>query len=305
MRTFISKLSALAIVALLAGCTGSNGTAVPATGGINSPTQTGVILGGTTTTTGTTGLGTPPANTITPVSIDNGPLAVAGDARTGGKIAGFFGATTFVADAAGPESLPATDAGTPARPTNTAGSGSHTLAFTGPTANTVIFKDTVAGTTPALFYNYGASVGIQNFITYSALAVHAALATAAGAAAPAGTTISVEISGGTGAALYDIRTPCTGTIPTTITAASSILSCPLPGYGQVQTTTAGGFVSPGAANVQIPTTVPFANPVASASAIGQFVPNAGYSLYFVVTFPSTQAASASYVLSVDNVYAIQ
>jgi hypothetical protein len=238
------------------------------------------------------------------VSIDNGPLAVAGDARTGGKIAGFFGATTYTADAAGPDSLPTTDSGTPARPTNTAGSGSHTLPFTGATSTTVIFKDTVAGTTPALFYNYGASVGIQNFIDYSALVVHAALATSAGGAAPAGTTISAEIVGGSGAALYDVRTPCTGTIPTTITAASSLLSCPLPAYGQVQTTTAGGFVTPGTA-AQIPNTVPFANPVASTSAVGQFVPSAGYTLYFVVTFPATPSAAASYVLSIDNVYAIQ
>jgi hypothetical protein len=264
-----------------------------------------VILGGTTTTTGTSGLGTPTANTIAPVSIDNGPLAVAGDARTGGKIAGFFGAAAFTADAAGPESLPTTDAGTPARPTNTPGSGSHTLPFTGANSTTVIFKDTVAGTTPALFYNFGASVGIQNFIDYSALIVHASLATSAGAAAPAGTTISAEIVGGSGSSLYDVRTPCAGTIATVITAATSLLSCPLPAYGQVQTTTAGGFIYPGAANAQIPSSVPFANPVASTSAIGQFVPAAGYTLYFVVTFPATPAATASYVLSIDNVYAIQ
>ncbi len=308
MRTLFTKLSALAVVTLLVtGCTGSNGTAVPiANGALGSGGQPGNPLPGTTNPVGTGGLGTPQANTIAPVSLDNGPLVVAGDSATGGKASGFFGASTFAGDVAGPESLPTVDAGTPARPTNTPSSGSHTIVFTTPTASQVIVRDTL-NAAPPLFYNYGASVGILNLIGYGTLNVHAALATSAGAAAPAGTTISAEIVGGAGTTAYDIRVPCTGTIPVSITAAASLLTCALPAYGTLQTTATGGFVLPGTANVQIPTAAPFPNAV-SPSAVGNYVPNAGYALYFVVNFPTGSFATgtaSSYALSLDNVYVTQ
>jgi hypothetical protein len=270
---------------------------------VNSGGQQGNIVSGVTTPTGTGGLGTPTANTIAPLELDNGPTATPGDPRTGGTIAGTFGAQTFVKDVAGANSLPAQDAGTPPRPVNTAGSGSHTLAFTNPTSSQVIFKDTLVGGTPALFYNFGAAEGLINNIDYSSLVVHAALAPL-----PAGTTVSVEIVGaGTGAAAFDIRTPCTGTIPTTIAAAASILTCPLPAYGTVQTTTAGGFVLPGAANSQIPTAVPFPNAI-NPAATGEYVPTAGATLYFVLNLPAGSygtGVATAYTFSVDNVYAVQ
>ncbi len=279
MRSHISRVSIAGALLFALGACSDATNGLPPNG---APNGSG---GGPVVTTG--GVGTAPANTVAPKLIDDGTVAK-------GKYAGFNAPATDTqsplqspADATKAPTLP-----NPPSPGSATDAGSHAIAFSGNGSTQVILA--YGGTVPNLTYSFG-NAGNNVFSNYGTIALHAAYV--AGATTP-GTlaSIAVELAGGTGAAAYDVRVPCTlptGGLPAAFgtTASASLVTCtPLPVYPIAGfTTTNPNTLGPNAV---------------SPGVTGQFTPMAP-KLYLVLTYaaPSVQAGTAT--LSIDDLYARQ
>jgi len=289
MRSLLTRLAALGVfAATVAGCTGAGGNNLPAGAFPNGAAGNGGgQLTNITTPTGVNTTLTVPANTLQPTALfftTTAPFSGFNVAATSVATAG-----TFAQDASPTTVIPP---GNPsfAYPAPPASFDAITFQATQGSQNPTLLKGPVS---PALFVNYS-TPQISTPVTLSTIVVHASL-TGGGAPNYAGATLGLELIGGAGAGAYDVRVNCG-----VLTSAVTTYNCgPLPGYGQVQTTPAGGF-----APVQsVPPTVPsFLNP-ANPTATGAYTGGAS-TVYAVLTYGAALPTSPT-TLNIGYVYAKQ
>jgi len=288
MRSVLARLALTGLVGLaLAGC-GTNGQSLPVSAIPNN-------AGG-----GSTGVSNqnPPGSTIADVLIDGGIVSATDT---------YSGVNTTATDAQS-----ALDAGTDAK---TGGSGtppanppgSHAVAFTGSNAPQVIFL--WSGAMPALYYT-GTTPGQIMPADYGAIVLYALVTPGATPPATGAPKIAIELTGGSGASSYDVRSTC-GALSIRATTTSGGLQryvCALPPYGSLsgssgsvtlaaETSTTAAVTTSWVVDTNIP------NP-RTADPTGAFTPAAGSKLYVELVYGSaTKTASTGNTLALDYLYA--
>lgn len=256
MRSLITRLALAGIVgAAIAGCGTTSGSSLPQ-GGAQGNGGGGVV---------NVSNQPPAAGTVPGLLVDGGTKAYTGYNTTA--------ADTLLTTAALP-----TDTKGKTAPADVA--GSHSIVYSGNGLTQQIFK--YSGSPVNLTYTSSLPGSIMPY-NYGAIVFFATPAASS-------SSLSIELTGGSGATSYDVRIACTGTSTSTASPPPvpppARYVCPLPAYGAASSTN-------------------FANPVLSASASGTFTPAAA-TLYLVANDSTPLAAtSTANTILLDYLYAEQ
>lgn len=288
MRSLFTRLALVGTFGIaIVGCGTQNGTSLPTSG---APNGTG---GGNTNISQQN----PPAAGVQDILIDGGVVASTNT---------YLGVNTTAVD-----TQSAVDAGTD--PNVGAGlpvddpAGSHSITFNGTNVPQIIFRSTA--TIPALYYT-GATPGSVQPVDYGAIVLYASVTPAAVPPAAAAPSVAVELTGGSGATTYDVRSTCAA-LPATGAMPGGTLAryvCALPPYGTATGTSASVTLKAAAGTTPAVTSsysvdTNISNP-RIADATGSFTP-ASPTFYVELIYGSslTSTASTGNVLGLDYVYA--
>lgn len=278
MRSARSCLAAAVAALAFAGCAGSSGSGIfggpPNQGGGQGAPQTVVGAPG-----GTGGV-TVPANTFAPRLLDDGTVGT-----TGTLASVFVGYNVTASDAQSATQAPQDAAAAPPafppppNPSGPSDGGSHAVTFTGSGSPQIILTNNKT-------YNFTYAFGGQTF-DYGTVVVH--LLGGAGSITTPPPTVSLELTGGTGPAAFDVRVGCTNPATTpasaALTASFARYNCPLPAYGSLTSNFQGN------------------NPVVPG-ATGAFTPTAA-KFFIVLTYPTATSPVTSALLGIDYIYVVQ
>lgn len=300
MRSLLTRLATLGVfAATVAGCSGAGGGNLPAGAFPNGAAGNGGgQLTNVLTPTGVNTTLTVPPNTLQPTAL----FFTATAPFSGFNVAATSVATpgTFTQDASPTNFPPSNPAfAYPAPPTSF---DAITFQATQGSQNPTLLK---GPTVASLFVNY-TTPQVSTRVTLGTIVVHASL-TGGGAPDYTAATLALELVGGGGASAYDVRVPCVvaGSTPPSLllTNKTQTFNCgPLPGYGQVQTTAAGGPTGFAAVQSVPPTVPPFTNPV-NPTATGAYT-GTSPTVYAVVTYGAALPTTPT-TLNIGYVYAKQ
>jgi hypothetical protein len=288
MRSVLARLALSGLVGIaLNGCSGGS-SALPT--GV-SPNNSG---GGPVNVS----TQNPPTSSIPGVLLDGGVVSATDS---------YSGVNTTAADAQS-----ASDAGTDPKtegsgPPPADPAGSHAITFTG--SGEAIIAFLFSGKPPNLFYSTAVPGQIQP-VDYGALVLYSVVTPGGTPPAPGTPKVAVELTGGSGATTYDIRSTCgpLAAAGATPTGGLTRFVCALPPYGAAAGATATVTLKAATGTTTAVTTsytvdVNIPGPrIADTS--GSFTPGTGYKMYVELVYGSTTtAASTGNVLGLDYIYA--
>jgi hypothetical protein len=185
--------------------------------------------------------------------------------------------------------------------------GSHAITFTGSGESIVTFL--FSGATPNLFWNSGLPGQIQP-VDFGAIVLYSVVTPGAPAPAAGTPKMAIELTGGSGATTYDMRSTCgpladAGAAPT---GGLTRFVCALPPYAaaagssaSVTLKAASGTTAAVTTSYTVDTNIPGPR---IADTTGSFTPGSGSKLYVELVYGSvTTAASTGNVLGLDYLYA--
>lgn len=305
MRSLFARLFLTGLVAVaVAGCGSNSGTSVP-TGA--SPNGTGGAPGGQGGG-GLVGNQGPPGGSAPSFLIDGGivtPTSTYLGYNTSGVVD-----TQSTADSGADI---ATKGSSPVLPPNPP--GSHSITFNGNNKTQILlaYTGTVGkGTGQNGLLIPTLTTGQIQPITYGAIVLFAGITNGTVPPSTSSPTISVELVGGSGSTLYDVRANCAtngAAIVSAIPPATSFerYVCGLPAYGAASGSYTTKY-STVTKEFSFSSTAGTLQNSASGGAAGSFTPSLAEapSLYVVLNYPSlTPSTSTTNVLALDYIYAEQ
>jgi hypothetical protein len=300
MRSFFARLFLTGFIGVaVAGCGSTSGSAVP-TG--SSPNGTGGQPGGQGGS-GVVSNQAPPGGAVPSFLIDGG-IVTPTSTYVGYNVSGVTD-TQSPLDAGADVSTKGSSAVLPPNPP-----GSHAITFNGNNKTQIVlaYTGTVGkGTGQNGLLIPVVSTGQVLPIDYGAIVLFASITQATITPSTASPTIAVELVGGSGATLYDVRAGCaTNGTPVNGTSFERYV-CDLPAYGSASGSYSTKY-SDLTSEFSFSTVAGTLQNSASGGAGGTFTPSLAEapSLYVVLTYPGlTTETSEANLLNLDYIYAEQ